>query len=301
MPPHYLVRGVRIASLIPSGTDIAVALGLAESIVGISHECDNPRTTGRPVLTSAYVAAAPEAPPGEVDKAVVDAVTAGEPLYATDMDLLRSLSPDIVLAQNVCDVCAVPGRAVRDDLPENVKLIELSAKSLSGLEDDLLNVGEATGTEEQARSLIDRMRAIRFEVMGRIGGRRRPPVLTLEWGDPPFVGGHWVPEIVGTAGGIHLLVEPGDPSVRSTWEAVGELQPEFVVFMPCGYSLDAALNEARTHRGRIPAAEWWAVDAVSLYSRCTPAAASHGLHVMAGILHPEICPPPDYLKARKLR
>lgn len=295
------MRDVRIASLIPSGTDIAVALGLAESIVGVSHECDNPRTTGRPVLTSAHVAAAPEAPPGEVDKAVVDAVTAAEPLYATDMELLLSLNPDVVLAQSICDVCAVPGREVKAELPDGVTLIELSATSLSGLEDDLLNVSEACGVQDEAKSIIERLRAIRFEVMGRIGGRRRRRVLTLEWGDPPFVGGHWVPEIVGTAGGDHVLVEPGDRSVRSTWDVVGETQPEVVVFMPCGYKLDAALEEARSHRGRIPAAEWWAVDAVSLYSRCTPASASNGLHVMAGILHPEICPAPNYVNAHKLR
>ncbi|HEV7886666.1 MAG TPA: ABC transporter substrate-binding protein [Acidimicrobiales bacterium] len=291
---------MRIASLIPSGTDIAVALGLADDVVGVSHECDNPAVVGRPVLTSAHVAAAPLAPPGEVDKAVVDAVTAGEPLYATDMPLLASLDPALVLAQDVCDVCAVPGRQVRDDLPESASLVTLSATSLSGLEDDLLRLGGLVQRHDEAVALIERLRAIRTEVMGRIGGRRRRRVLTLEWGDPPFVGGHWVPELVGTAGGDHLLVEPGDPSVRSTWEQVAAAEPEVVVFMPCGYRLDAAVEEGSRLVGRLPGAEWWAVDATSLYSRCTPAAVSSGLHVLGAILHSDACPPPPPGTAQRL-
>lgn len=290
----------RIASLIPSGTDIAVALGLGEYVVGISHECDNPATAGRPVLTSSEVPAAPATAPADVDAAVVDAVRAGRPLYRTDMDLLASLSPTVVLAQDVCDVCAVPGRDVADKLPPGAELVQLQATSLAGLEDDLIRVGDACGVAEQAMAMIHRLRAIRFEVMGRIGGARRLRVLTLEWGDPPFIGGHWVPDMVGTAGGDNLLVEPGDPSVRSDWAAVGAAEPEVVVFMPCGYRLGQAVDEGRTLVGRLPDVPWWAVDATTLFSRCTPAAVSHGLHTLAGILHPEVCPPPSAFFAQLL-
>jgi iron complex transport system substrate-binding protein len=293
----------RIASLVPAGTDIAVALGLADCLVGVSHECDNPRVAGRgqPLLTRAHVAAAPLAPPGEVDKAVVDALTAGEPLYSTDLDLLRSLEPTVILAQDICDVCALPAGSLGGpgmELP--VAPTVLSATSLSGLEDDLLSVAERGLRHDDAVALISRLRAIRVEVAGRIGGARRKRVLTLEWGDPPFVGGHWVPELVGTAGGDHLLVEPGDRSVRSTWDVVGAADPEVIVFMPCGYGLEQAAAEGAGLVGRVPQAEWWAVDAAAHFSRCTPAAVSNGLHVMAGILHPELCPPPRADQARRL-
>jgi iron complex transport system substrate-binding protein len=291
---------VRIASLIPAGTDIAVALGLADSVVGISHECDNPAVEGRPILTAAHVAAAPLAPPAEVDRAVVDAVTAGEALYSTDLALLRQLAPDVVLAQSVCDVCAVPGRAVAAELPEGVRLVELTATTLAGLEDDLLKVGEACGVHSAAVDMIHRVREVRREVANRVGPHGRRRVLTLEWGDPPFIGGHWVPELVGTAGGAHLLAEPGQASARSTWEQVAASAPEVVVFMPCGYRIDAAELECGPLAQHVPGAEWWATDATSLFSRCTPAAVTSGLQVLAGIIHPEACPSPTWAQARRL-
>lgn len=289
---------LRIASLVPSATDIAVALGLADCLVGVSHECDNPAVRGRglPVLTSSVLPMAPAVPPAEVDAAV--AAAGGAPLYAANVELLRSLAPDVVLTQDVCDVCALPGRDV--DVPEGAVMVTLSARSLAGLEDDLLRVGEACGVSDAAVGLIQRLRAIRFEVMGRIGGARRLKAVSLEWGDPPFVGGHWVPEMVGTAGADHLLVAPGDPSVRSSWDVVGAAEPEVVLFMPCGYSLGQAVDEGRGLVGRLPGAAWWAVDASALFSRCTPASVSLGLHVLAGILHPAVCPPPSAFYAQRL-
>jgi iron complex transport system substrate-binding protein len=291
---------LRIASLIPSGTDIAVALGLADNIVGVSHECDNPSVAGRPILTSSIVPMAPATPPGEVDQAIVTAMQTGEPLYRTDVERLASLQPTVILAQDVCDVCAVPGRDVADKIPEGAELVMLQARSLAGLEDDLLRMGQRCDVQDRAVALIERLRAIRVEVMGRIGGARRKRVLTLEWGDPPFIGGHWVPELVGTAGGDHLLVAPGDPSVRSDWQQVGLASPEVVVFMPCGYRLGQAVDEGRSLLGRVPQAAWWAVDASPLFSRCTPASVSHALHALAGILHPDRCPPPSPFHAQPL-
>jgi iron complex transport system substrate-binding protein len=291
---------VRIASLIPAGTDIAVALGLADSVVGVSHECDNPATAGRPVLTAANVAAAPLAPPGEVDRAVVDAVTAGEALYTTDIDLLCSLEPTVVLAQSVCDVCAVSGASVRDRLPATAHLVELTATTLAGLEDDLLRVGDACLAHDAAVGLVERVRAVRQEVTARTGPFPRRRVLTLEWGDPPFVGGHWVPELVAAAGGDHLLTQPGFPSVRSTWEQVAATAAEVVVFMPCGYRVDAAESEGQGLVAQVAGAEWWAVDAAALFSRCTPAAVTLGMQVLAGIIHPEACPGPAPQQARRL-
>jgi iron complex transport system substrate-binding protein len=294
------VPSPRIASLIPAGTDIAVALGLADHVVGVSHECDSPRTPHRAVLTSAHIASAPLAPPIEVDRAVVDAVTAAEPLYQTNLDILRTLEPDIVLAQSICDVCAVPGREVRPALPEGVELVELQATTLAGLEDDLLRVGRACGVEDRAAALIERIRAVRAEVAERVAARPRRRVLTLEWGAPPFVGGHWVPEVVDAAGGDHLLVGPGQPSARTSWDQIMASSPEVVVFMPCGYYIDAADREAKSLAGVLPGAEWWSVDATGLFSRCTPAAVTAGLQVLAGILHPDACPAPTPTQARRV-
>lgn len=279
-----------------------MSLGLADALVGVSHECDNPALSGRglPVLTSSVMGAAPDVPGAVVDAEVSAARAAGESLYRVDRELLASLRPDVVLSQDVCDVCAVPGAAVVPGLPEGATLVMLSATSLSGLEDDLIRVGDACDVAEAALGMVQRLRSIRFEVMGRIGGARRRRVLTLEWGDPPFVGGHWVPEMVGTAGGDHLLVAPGDPSVRSTWDVVGEADAEVVVFMPCGYSLGAAVDEGRSLVGRLPDKEWWAVDASALFSRCTPSSVSRGLHVLAGMLHPAVCPAPSGFLAQRL-
>jgi iron complex transport system substrate-binding protein len=294
------VADVRIASLIPSGTDLAVSLGLADAIVGVSHECDNPRVRGRLVLTSAAVPSAPATPPAEVDRAVVDHVRSGEPLYRTDTELLAELRPTHVLAQDICDVCAVPGRDVVADLPPGTELVTLTGTSVAGLEADLVRLGAAVGAEEQAQRVVDHVRAVRSEVTARVVGWPRPRVLALEWGDPPFVGGHWVPELVTVAGGEHVLGGPGEASRRASWEEVAGAAADVVVFMPCGYRLGQAVDEGNRLRGRLPHPAWWATDATAVFSRLTPAAVTRGLHVLAGILHPEAVPEPDPLLAQRL-
>jgi len=294
------VAELRIASLIPAGTDLAVSLGLADFVVGVSHECDNPRVQGRPVLTSSILPAEGAAP-AEIDSTVVAHVRTGEPLYRTDQALLAELHPTHVLAQDVCDVCAVPGAAARAAMPAGAELVMLRATSLSGLEDDLLRLGGATAKEAQAVRVIDHLRALRSEVVGRVAGWPRPRVLTLEWGDPPFLGGHWIPELVGTAGGDHVLVGPAEPSRRSTWDEVNAAAADIVVFMPCGYRLGPAVDEARTLLDRIHNSAVWATDASTTFSRCTPAAVSQGLHALAGMLHPEVAPEPDPMRAQRIR
>jgi iron complex transport system substrate-binding protein len=291
---------LRIVSLIPAGTDLAVSLGLADNVVGVSHECDNPRVLGRPVLTSSILPVEGAAP-ADIDRTVTEHAHAGQPLYRTDTALLADLRPTVVLAQDICDVCAVPGAVANAALPPGAELVMLRATTLAGLEADLLRLGGATGKEAQAVRVIDHLRALRAEVVGRVAGWPRPRVLTLEWGDPPFLGGHWVPELVDIAGGDHLLVGPGEPSRRSTWDEVTMAAADVIVYMPCGYGIGPAVDEGRGLLDRIPSAGVWATDATSMFSRCTPASVSHGLHALAGMLHPEVAPSPDPMKVQRLR
>ena len=294
----------RIASLVPAGTDMVAALGLAGHLVGVSHACDHPAARGKPVLTSTALPAAgvtgrPAAEPGQVDRAVTAAVQAGEPLYRTDMRLLERLQPDIVVSQGVCDVCAVTGDDI-GALPTGAELVVLEATTLAGLESDLRRVGQATGREEEAGRWAHRLRRARGAVEALTAHRPRRRTLVLEWGDPPFVAGHWVPELVSAAGGEPLLCRPGRPSARTTWEEVGQAGAEVVVFAPCGYRLQTAATEARGLR-RLPGEpELWATDATALFSRCTPASTVGALWTLAGILHSDIAPAPPRGMARRV-
>ncbi len=305
------VRAPRIVSLVPSGTDMLAELGLGDSVVGVSHQCDHAVAAGRPVVTSSTIpfagpcagptadlsgstSGAVAASPGEVDRAVSRAVQAGQPLYRTDMDLLRQLAPDVVVAQDVCDVCAVGPDQVLHALPRGAELVTLEATSMSGLEDDLVRLGKATGTEDQAAAAMDRVRRGMEAVADQVAGRPRRPVIVLEWGDPPFLGGHWVPELVELAGGRHLLSSAGQASRRASWAEVVAAGADVMVFAPCGYPLAAAEAEARGLQPRLVGQdkELWVTDATNLFSRCTPTAVLAAIGVLAGILHPAAAPPP---------
>ena len=286
----------RVVSLVPSGTDLVAELGRAEELVGVSHQCDHPASRGLPVLTSSAIPAAGASrasgpKPAEVDQAVTRAVQEGQPLYRTDMALLGRLAPDVVVAQDVCDVCAASEGQVHDGLPAGTELVTLEATTLSGLVEDLERLGKALGAEERAADVVARLGAELASVAGWVAGQPRKRALVLEWGDPPFLGGHWVPELVAVAGGVHLLSEAGQASRRATWEEIAEAGPEVVVFAPCGYTLAAAEEEARTLKQHLaPGTELWAAHATALFSRCTPAAVAGAARLLAGALHPGVAP-----------
>ena len=294
----------RIASLVPSGTDLVAALGLADRLVGVSHECDHPVARGLPRLTSSVLPAPDAHPdPAEVDRAVNAAVAAGTPLYRTDTDTLARLRPDVVLAQSICDVCAVSGPEVAGMLPPGSRLVMLTAGDVAGLWRDIRETGAALGRSDAAERLVADVQQRFARVADAVGGRPRPRVLTIEWPDPPFLGGHWVPELIAVAGGTHLLVEPGAPSRRCTWDEVIAADPDVVVLMPCGYDLDAAVAAApklpldrlrASAEGRV-----WALDANRFTSRCTPM-IDHTVHLLAGILHPDAFAAPDAADARRI-
>lgn len=290
----------RIASLVPSGTDIVAAMGLGRQLVGVSHECDHPVAEGRPVLTSSTLSDGPSAPrsPGEIDRCVTEAAEAGQSLYRTDEALLAELRPDVVLAQSVCDVCAVAPEQATAAVPSNATLVMLEATTLAGLERDLATVGEALGEPERGQQQIRAIRSAHRQLAERVAGLERPRVLALEWSDPPFVGGHWVPELVQVAGGEHVLAGPGDPSRRTTWEEVADVDPDLILFVPCGYGVESAAAEARGLLDHPEAAKLravregrlWAADARRLFSRCTPAVVT-AAPLVASMCHPGRLPP----------
>jgi iron complex transport system substrate-binding protein len=284
-----------VASLIPSGTDILAALGLGESLVGVSHECDHPIAAGHPVLTASTLSS--EMAPAEIDAAVSASVGEGHSLYRTDRAALHRLAPSVVLSQDVCDVCAVNGEVARGDVPDGSQLVMLTAVRLHDLWDDLARVGRATGAQSAADAVTADSRAALEATSSSVAGAARPRVVALDWGDPPFVGGHWIPDLIGTAGGTDVLATADPMSRRATWDEIAAAAPDVVLFLPCGYTLEQAAEEA----DRLPfddlvartGAAVWALDATRLFSRCTPQSVVAGADVLARVLHPDLAGQPQ--------
>lgn len=286
---------MKIVSLIPSGTDIALALGLEKNLVGVSHCCDARQTAHLPVVTRSIIDSTQT--PQEIDAQVSEALKNGESLYQTDRELLKKLAPDVVLTQTICDVCAVNSRAAARDVPFGARLVNLSAVSIQGLWDDIWRVANATGTfpEELLEGLQNRLKIVEKAVEKC----EKPRVLVLEWSDPPFLGGHWVPQMCEIAGATHVLSKKGEASRRASWAEIGESNPQIIVLAPCGFDLSQTLSQSRELRENpdfceLPAVRngaVWATNATALFSRCTPATI-RGVEVLAGIFHPEFCMAP---------
>lgn len=312
--PAPAASGPTVATMVPSATDLVVALGAADRIVGISHECDHPAVAGRPVLTRSALASAPEPGMAATDPVALDAEVsaaraADAPLYMTDREALHRLAPAVVVAQDVCDVCAVTGDQVACEVPPGTEVVRLGAVDLAGLDADLRTVGAALGGEALPRA-EDAVAAIARdleEVRGLVDGRARPRVLLLEWGDPPFIAGHWLPELLDAAGGVDVLARPGDASRRITWAEAASADPDVIVFLPCGYNLAGAVAEGEVLLARpevaglraVATGQVWATDATRLFSRCTPVVRT-AARVLAAILHPEVVGPPEGTDAVRL-
>ena len=290
--------GMRIVSLLPSATEIVYALGLAEHLVGVTDECDWPpqaRTVG--VVSRSALPAVAE--PAEIDRLVSASVGGGQPLYRLDTEAIRDLRPDLVLAQDLCAVCAVPSGHVNqalDVLGCRAEVVSLDPSSLDEVLDGVLQVGKAARVPERAGEVVARLRDRLAGVQAAVAGLARPRVFALEWGDPPFNGGHWVPEMLQVAGAEPLLACPGAPSVRVTWAQIEAVAPQVVVFMPCGYGLQAAADEAKQSllaRPELAGVEAIiAVDASAYCSRPGPRLVD-GVEILAAALHPErLSPPP---------
>jgi iron complex transport system substrate-binding protein len=291
---------MRIASLLASGTEIAWALGLGDDIVAISHECDYPPgVLDRPRITR------PRFDPeglssGEVDAAVREAMADSGGVYAIDEEALRSLAPDLVLTQAVCEVCAVPASDAQfavAALGGDVNVLSLDAHTIAGILETIGQVGNASGASDAADKYVAALEARLDRVRSRVAESTRPTVLGLEWLDPPFIPGHWVPEMVDLAGGTNLAGSPGARSNQASWADVSGFDPDVLLIMPCGYSLEAARQDADTYAQSLlsvaPRAvaegRAFVVDASSYFNRSGPRVVD-GVEILAALLHPDLFP-----------
>jgi iron complex transport system substrate-binding protein len=297
---------MRILSLLPSATEIVYALGLEGHLVGVTDECDwPPQARSVPVVSRSALPAAAE--PAEIDRLVSASIGGGQPIYRLDTEAIRDLRPDLVLAQDLCAVCAVPSGHVTqalDVLGCQAEVISLDPSSLDEALDGVLQVGKAAGVPERAEEVVAGLRERLARVRAAVEGLERPRVFALEWGDPPINGGHWVPEMLQVAGAEAVLACPGGPSVRVTWAQIRAAAPQVVVFMPCGYGLQAAVEEARRillGRPELAGVEAIvAVDASAYCSRPGPRLVD-GVEILAAALHPGRLPPPPTGTAVRLQ
>ncbi|HEU5002486.1 MAG TPA: cobalamin-binding protein [Actinomycetota bacterium] len=284
--------GVRIVSLLPSATEMLFALGLSEQVVGVTHECDWPEAA-RGVRRVSVSVLPPAATPAEIDARVSASLEGGEPIYRLDPDAIRELAPDLVITQDLCAVCAVPSGHVHEALDVlgcPAQVVSLDPGSLDEVIDCVATVGAVTGRLAEAESLVASLHGRLAAVEAATRGSSRPAVFALEWGDPPYNGGHWLPEMVETAGGRCLLGSWRAPSVRVTWDAIAAAGPEVVVFMPCGYDLAAAVAEGRALAERPELAgvrEIYAANGGSYFSRPGPRLVD-GVEALAAVLHPGV-------------
>jgi len=304
---------MRIVSLLPSATEIVYELGLAESLVGVSCDCDHPPgVEGKPVVSWSALAVDEQARPGDIDRAVRASVSDEQPIYRLDRDLIQELQPDLILAQDLCRVCAVPSGHVTEALESigcSADVISLDPHTLDGAIAGLEEVGAATGTTARATVVTGELRERVRSVSSVARDLEKVPTVSLEWADPPFSGGHWIPEMIELAGGDDRLGMPAAPSRALTWAGFSAARPSTIVFMPCGYGLSEALEQARRLYeieafATTPAAERgsvYAVDSSSYFSRPGPRLVD-GLEILAWVLHPEsFAPPPPGRVARAPR
>jgi iron complex transport system substrate-binding protein len=295
---------MRIVSLLPSATEILFDLGLDDRVVGVTFECDFPpeARTKRIVSTSAL----PEGlSPAEIDMVVKERMAAGEDLYRLDRGAFADLDPTLVVTQDLCAVCAVDVSEVDDALAYlgcRADVVTLDPMTLDEVIDSVATVGAATGTSRRAEEIVATCRERLAAVAEAVARARRRPTLVLEWTDPAFTAGHWVPDLVTAAGGLPVLGEPGQKSSGVAWSTVTACGAEVVIVAPCGFRLDGAAElAAQTVAAGVlpPGAEVWAVDADAFVVRPGPRVVD-GVETFASILHPERCGPPDPAAARRI-
>ena len=288
---------MRIVSLIPSATEILFAVGAGDDVVGVTFECDHPPAARerRVVSTSAM----PEGlAPQEIDDFVAAAMTAGEDLYRLDSGALAELDADLVVTQDLCAVCAVDVGTVDEALGYlgcRAEVATLDPHSLDDVLASITEVGRLTGKAEEAAAVVAGLEARLAAVVDRVAGLERPRVLVLEWTDPPFAPGHWIPEMVARAGGEPALGVAGTRSGRITWEEAVASRPDVVVCAPCGFDLEGSTTLAQDVRDRFPGVPVWAVDADGHFARPGPRLVD-GVEVLAGILHPDAVAPSTHCR-----
>jgi iron complex transport system substrate-binding protein len=282
---------MRIASLVPSATEMLFALGLGESVVGVTHECDYPpEAVRRRHLTRSLV---PEGlPAGQIDAEVRRLSGEGRHLYELDEPTLAELDVDLIVTQAVCEVCAVSYDdvvAVADRLPSRPRVISLDPSNLADVLADVPRLGDAAGVVDRAVALREDLEQRLEAVRRAVAGATRPRVLALEWLDPPFIGGHWVPEMIEIAGGQDVLGVAGTKSRTAEWDEIAACGADVVVAMPCGWDATRARSEVDAHAAEVAAVgaqRVWTVDAAASFSRPGPRLIE-GTELLAHLLHPD--------------
>jgi iron complex transport system substrate-binding protein len=283
---------MRLVSLLPSATEIVYALGLGDDLVGVTFECDEPASAR---IEKAVVVGGRDTSglsPREIDDYVRAQLAAGNDLYTLDAGALAGLAPDLILTQDLCRVCALPTGTVEDALGYlgcRADVVSLDPHSLEEVLVSILTVAERAGDRTRAEPLVAGLRARLAGVAARVAGRVRPRVAVVEWVDPPFTAGHWVPDLVRAAGGEPVAAGPDSPSVETTWDQIAGAQPDLVVVAPCGFHLDGAVRQAGAVADRLPAMPVWAIDADGIVVRPGPRLVD-GVEAIASILHPSAVP-----------
>lgn len=292
----------RIVSLLPSATEIVFALGAQDQLVGVSHACDYPNEVkSLPCLTKSILT--PGLSAREIDQMTAAALRRGESLYELDEKLLRDLRPDVVITQALCDVCAISYSSVEravGSLGPGVSLVSLEPDCIEAVLNDVVRVGVAIDREQSAHTLVEDAQRRLYLLRTRVDGAPRPRVLGLEWFDPPYFGGHWVPEQIEAAGGTPVIGAPGERSLRMSWQSITELDPDVILLMPCGYNAE----ESRQLLGDVSErSDWkalravqegrvWSLDANAHFSRPGPRVIA-GAELIGHILHPSLVPLSD--------
>ncbi len=299
----------RIITTLPSATEIVALLGLGEKLVGITHECDYPPEVRSKPIVMRSVFDSSHMTSRAIDDAVLERVTKGESVYKIDEQLLRSLAPDLIITQELCEVCATPLRVVAKtiaNLNPQPRILSLTPHNLEEVLEDVLRVGRATGRLDKAREVVSNLQARVAVVREKANGSQigRPSVFCLEWLDPVYCSGHWMPELVDYAGGREILGSWGEPSTVVEWDSVLEADPEVIFVTVCGYDVGRTLSEISTLTGKPGWTELQAarngrvfvLDSPAYYSRSGPRLVD-GVEIMAYLLHPELFPeyrPPEF-------
>ncbi len=289
---------MRICSLLPSATEIAFSLGLGDSIVGVTHECDYPaEAKSKPIVVNSVID--PHRSSSEIDKTITELLRNRKGVYTIDLSRFKEANPDLIITQELCDVCAIDYNevvAASQSLARKPEIISLAPALLSGVLRDIEVVGKATGKGREAEALVARLKQRIESVRGQASrSDYRPRVACLEWLEPIYNAGHWVPEMVELAGGRDELGKKGRPSEKMAWDRVVQSAPEIIVLMPCGFDVERTLKEAHLlHRlpgwGDLPAVRKgnvFAVNGSAYFNRSGPRLVD-GLEIMAQIFHPEI-------------
>src|SRR5258705_1719891 len=291
----------RIVSFLPSATEMACALGLSESLVGVTHECDYPpEVKSKPVVVR-NVLPIETMSQSEIDVAVAERIRNGLSLYEIDEELLRKLSPDLILTQNLCQVCAPSGNEVSQVLrafPRAPQILWLTPQSLNEIFANVGELGAATGRTVQAEALVKDCHS-QLEKLASVTAQAssRPRVFCMEWLDPVYASGHWVPELVKLAGGVDELGREGGESVSVSWEQIVEWVTQVLIIMPCGFNLQQTMKQIWSTFGRshsqffeLPAVincRVYAVDANSYFARPGPRGVE-GAELLAHLIHPDL-------------